>query len=101
VSTSPQVLTLALASDRRVIPETGQYRTFTEAEVRALRKGDYPFVLLNSGKVGQVRVTSDPRTWKRDPGRVEVSLSRGLYDSAIFSLPVAMGRLLKPIPESK
>jgi len=79
--------------DRKKTPTPIAVRAMTEAEVRAIPSGGHVDALLNSGRLGTVKVTSF-RTWKRDPARVEIGIKYGMYEFATFSLPEAMARFV-------
>jgi hypothetical protein len=54
----------------------------TLQEARALKAGDYIYHLTKKNADGtpmRARITSI-KTWKRDPGRIEVRYKRGLYE---------------------
>ena len=84
--------TASFSHDRKVKPALLAFRTLSEAEIRALGSGQYVMCRLNNGRVGQARLTSAPKTWKRDASRVEVNVKHGLYDYACFSLGEALER---------
>lgn len=84
----------AMNDDRHKVPAMIEFRTMTDAEIRALRPGQRPYVLLNSGRVGTAKVNGAVRTWKRDPERIEVPLKWGLYEYATFGTTEARSRLL-------
>lgn len=85
---------LALQSDKRKTPELREYRTMTEAEIRALSYGKHPLVILNNGRVGTVKINGAIRTWKRDPERLEIPVKYGMYECATLSREEALRRFV-------
>lgn len=85
---------LAHQSDRKKTPDMHEYRAMTEAEIRALRYGSCPCVILNNGRVGQVKINGEIRTWKRDATRVEIPVKYGMYEYATLSLAEALERFV-------
>lgn len=71
-------------SDRRKQPEQREYRPMTLAEAKELSYGDHPHVILNSGRVGVVKVNGAVRRWKREPDRIEVPAKYGMYEYTTF-----------------
>jgi len=60
----------------------------TVDQVKALTHGQtvYHLALKNAdGTALRVRVTGKVKTWKRSPGRVQVPVKRGLYDSGYIT----------------
>lgn len=84
----------ALQHDRKKQPDVLRFRTLTRDEVFALRSGDVRLCLLNSGRVGSVKINGAVRTWKRDRNRVEVPVKYGMYEYAVFDLTAALEKLL-------
>ncbi len=80
-----KIMELAENSDRRKTPEKRKYRSMTFEEVKGMEYGDHPLILLNSGKVGQVKVNGKIRLWKRDPNRIEVPCKYGLRECFTFT----------------
>lgn len=62
-------------------------RTMTLDEVKALRPGQRVMFLDNNGRVRGLTINGRPRTWKRDPSRVEVPVKYGLYEYGTFTGP--------------
>src|SRR5262245_13144623 len=75
---------LAAQGDKRKTPDTKEFRLMTVEEAKLLSYGDHPFAQLNSGRYGVVKVNGAPKTWKRDPYRVEVPTKYGMYEYATF-----------------
>jgi len=61
-------------------------RFMTREEAKALSYGDHVLFLDRNNHWINVKVNGKPRTWKRDPLRVEVPLKYGMYEyfSACF-----------------
>lgn len=75
----------------------GDFRAMTLAEAKALHSGQHVWVLARQGDARRAKVNGAPRTWKRDPSRVEIPLKYGMYEYATFNEDdVAKGRLLVP-----
>lgn len=75
---------LAAQSDKRKQPELTEYRPMTLEEAKQLTYGDHPSVILNSGRVGVVKVNGAVRRWKREPDRIEVPAKYGIYEYTTF-----------------
>jgi hypothetical protein len=55
----------------------------TVDQVKALTHGQTVYHIINKNADGtamRVRVTGKVKTWKRDAGRVQVSVKRGMYE---------------------
>ena len=81
-ATDSGTIIAALQSDRRKTPETRAYRYMTPDEARDLQYGQHIYLLLRGGRVGQVKVNGEPKTWKRDASRLEVPVKYGMYEYA-------------------
>jgi hypothetical protein len=55
-------------------------RYMTREEARQLRDGSHVLVLSQHGRWANARVNGEPKTWKRDPLHVRVSLKYGMYE---------------------
>ncbi len=66
--------------DRRKHKARHVYRSMSTDEARALRYGDEVEFLATDGTVRRCKVNGAPRTWKRDPKRVEVPVKYGMYE---------------------
>ncbi len=58
-------------------------RTMTVEEAKLLQSGSHALVVANDGTARRVKVNGKPRTWKRNPGRVEVPIKYGLYEHGV------------------
>lgn len=90
-------LRMARQGDRRRRPEEREYRKLTEAEIRALRRGDHVQVILLNGRVAWAKVNGAPRTWKRDPGRLELPMKYGFYEHFTADMEFARDRFVTEI----
>lgn len=75
---------LAAQSDRTKQPKLTEYRPMTLEEAKNLTAGSHPSVILNSGRVGVVKVNGAVRRWKREPDRIEVPAKYGMYEYTTF-----------------
>lgn len=64
------------AGDNRKLP----YRRMTISEAQRLGSGDTVSVLAHNGVLRRAKVNGQPKTWKRDAGRVRVPMKYGMYD---------------------
>jgi hypothetical protein len=96
-----ETLMLARQSDRRKRPEMRPYRRLTAAEIMALGPGERVLAVLRSGRVGEARVNGAIRTWKRDPGRVEIPMKYGFGEYFTLSLREAEDILVAEIGEDE
>jgi len=72
--------------DRKRAPE--EYRPMTIEEAKALRYGDHVSCIANDGTARRLKVNGAPRTWKRDPLRVEIPFKYGMYEyGTLRSMP--------------
>lgn len=76
---------LASGYDRTKAPVKTEYRPMTVAEAKALTYGQHVTFLANDGTARDCKVNGAPKTWKRDPSRVEVPIKYGMYEYARFS----------------
>jgi hypothetical protein len=90
----PSLTAAPMQHDRRKNPERVPYRRMTIAEIKALKPGDQPKVLLNNGRIGEVKINGAVKRWKREPDRVEVSVKYGLYETARYSTQEALARFI-------
>ena len=81
-------------SDKRKNPTMIEVRPMTETEIRALRYGDNPSIILNDGTLAECKVNGAVRTWKRNPSRIEVPIKYGMYVYATFDLSEALRRFV-------
>lgn len=88
---------LAMNSDRKKMPDLFDFRPMTLNEIQALRYGQHVNVILNSGRVGQVKINGEVKRWKRDPDRLEVPVKYGMYECARFSTAEALRRFVVAI----
>lgn len=73
----------------------GQFRPMTLEEAKALQSGYHAWAIGVKGDARRFKVNGQPKTWKRDPSRVEVPFKYGLYEYGRFDeSDVANGRLL-------
>lgn len=74
---------------------TGEFRPMTLEEARQLRYGQHVWFSAVQGDARRAKVNSQPKTWKRSPERIEVSVKYGLYEYAKFDASdIGNGRLL-------
>lgn len=76
--------TLVDGYDRRKAPPAATYRYMTPEEARQLRPGSHATMRANDGTARTVKINGAPRTWKRDPSRLEVPVKYGMYECATF-----------------
>jgi hypothetical protein len=89
--------TVTRQSDRKVKPDPVIVETLTKDEILALHYGQHVAVILNNGKLGQVKINGAVKTWKRDADRVEVPIKYGMYECATFSLAQALDRFVREV----
>lgn len=63
----------------------GQFRTMTAEEAKSLSSSSRVWAKSNNGEAIRVKVNGAPKTWKRQPERVEVPVKFGLYECARVS----------------
>ena len=80
--------------DRRKTPAKVTVRYLTLEEIKALSYGDHVAFVARDGKLRRAKVNGNPKTWKRDPSRVEVSLKYGMYEYATLSTADALSTLV-------
>ena len=85
---------LTMRGDRKKVPTVRRYRTMTEEEIRALHVGARVLTCDHNGQVAYVRVNGKPRTWKRQPGRLEIPFKYGMYECRAWTLPEMLDKLL-------
>ena len=94
------MISLPLQSDKTKVPTLYNFRPITLDEVKALTYRQIVQIkLLKSGRVGNVRVGSSVKRWKRDVDRVAVTFKYGLYESARMEGPEILERILIGITE--
>ena len=69
------------------------YRPMTFEEAKTLKVGDEVYFLAQDGTARRIRVSGQPKTWKRDPNRFEIPMKYGMYESARFSWDANMKRM--------
>lgn len=73
----------------------GNFRAMTFEEASALTYGQQIWMLSVNGDARRVKVNGQPKRWKRDATRIEVSLKYGMYEYARFDeRDISQGRLL-------
>lgn len=75
-----ETLTLVDGYDRTKKPATAEYVRMSAEQARRLQAGMPVLFLGVGGKVFRAKVNGSPKTWKRDPTRVEVPLKYGIRD---------------------
>ena len=71
------------------------FRPFTLEQARQLKSGLRVWFKSNDGGARMAKVNGKPRTWKRDPARIEVPLKYGLYEYfTLTATEIADGQLL-------
>lgn len=90
-------MSLQLNSDKTKNPKNYLFRTITLDEAKKLKYGDTLRIQLSNGKVGNVRVGSQVKRWKRDPNRIEITFKYGLYESRRFTTEEILRDILVPI----
>lgn len=68
--------------DRSKNPATSTYRAMTVEEAKQLSGCSHALIRSADGKARRVKVNGQPKTWKRDAGRVEVPVKYGMYEYA-------------------
>lgn len=88
--------------DRKKHPEKKEYRLMTVEEAKALRYGMRIHALGQDGRVAEVKVNGNPKTWKTRPGDVDVPWKFGMYEygTARFRGGVSDGFLVVPLSEN-
>ena len=66
--------------DRRKNPIERGYRYMTVQEAQQLRSGGHVQFEGKDGRIRNLKVNGRPKTWKREPGRVEVPMKYGMYE---------------------
>lgn len=70
-------------SPLRVKTQTvADFRPMTPDEAKALTYGERVKIKTPDGMVREVKINGAPKTWKRDPSRVEVPVKYGMYEYA-------------------
>lgn len=64
---------------------TREFRFMTLDEGKMLRPGERIWFVANDRLARQVTVNGRPKTWKRDPFRLEVPVKYGLYEYDTFT----------------
>jgi len=80
--TTPTTFWLADGYDRSKTSTKHEFRPMTVEEAKLLGYNDHPEIIANDGTARVVKVNGRIRTWKRDPGRVEVPVKYGMYECA-------------------
>lgn len=57
-----------------------ELRPITFEEALNLRYRDEVYILDREGRAARIRVNSKVKTWKREPGRIEIGFAFGLYE---------------------
>ncbi len=83
-------------SDRKKNPTPINVRHMTRDEIMQTSHS-HVRCLLNNGRLGQVKINGNIRTWKRDPNRVEIPVKYGMYEFAVLSLDEALQRFVMVI----
>jgi hypothetical protein len=68
--------------DRTKNPTRKTYRKMTADEAKQLEYGQRVPFLANDGSARMIKINGRPKTWKRDPSRVEVPVKYGMYEYA-------------------
>lgn len=55
-----------------------RYRAMTVQEAKSVV--NHAYVLSHIGEIRRVKINGSPKTWKRDPNRVEVPCKYGMYE---------------------
>lgn len=92
-------LTAAMYDDRHVKPEQHAYRFMTFHEIAALKYGQRVPIILNSGRIGHVKINGAVKRWKRDPLRLSVPVKYGMRDTARFETSEALCRFIVLLPK--
>lgn len=82
--TQHDVLTLTSGYDRTKHPATAQYRYMRPEEARNLRPGQRVAFLDNACKARELTINGAPKTWKRDPARLEIPVKYGMWEYDTF-----------------
>jgi len=73
----------------------GNFEPMSFDTARQLQYGQHVWFLAIQGDARRAKVNGSPKTWKRSPQRLEVSLKYGMYEFAKFDeTDIANGRLL-------
>lgn len=83
--------------DRTKHPRRLSFRSITLDEIRRLHYGQTLWIHALDGKARQVRVSSNLKTWKRDPDRMECSFKFGLYEAVRWNTREMLSQLLIPM----
>ena len=70
--------------DRTKNPRMLAFRPMTPNEARVLTYNSHPKFLARDGMIRDCKVNGAPKTWKRDPSRVEVPIKYGMYEHGRF-----------------
>ena len=72
-----------------------EFRPMTFEEAKQLHYGQHVWFAAIQGDARTAKVNGEPKTWKRSPERIEVSIKYGLYEYAKFDeRDITNGRLL-------
>ena len=90
--------------DRRKHPTLAEYRPITPEEARTLQYGDTLYFTNGDGVARAIRINGKPRTWKRDPERLELPCKYGFYECATFEardgrMVTSRAVLIRPVEE--
>jgi hypothetical protein len=92
--TTQDTFEVAHRSDRKKVADKIRVRRMTRDEVMQLHYGQHPEVILNDGRLGEVKINGAIKTWKREPDRAEIPVKYGMYECARFSLDEALQRFV-------
>lgn len=77
--------------------QTVRVRHMTLAEVKEL--SGYADIIGNDGTLRTVKINGAVKTWKTDPGRIEVPVKYGMREYARFDTAEALRRFVVRIPK--
>jgi len=80
--------------DRRKNPTPVAVRPMTVAEIMELRPGSHPYILLNNGRLGSVKINGQIKQKVTDPDHPEIPVKYGMYECARLSLAEALTRFV-------
>jgi len=79
MSDTHETFELAAGNDRSKHPQRAKYRRMTLDEAKRLRPGARVPFHANDDTARVLTINGQPKTWKRDPGHVEVPIKYGMY----------------------
>lgn len=91
---APTTLIVFRQGDRKENPTPVSVRFMTRDEVLAVSSNSHVKYLLNSGRMGDVKINGAVKRWVRSPDRVEIPVKYGMYEHDRLSLVAAMTRFL-------